>query len=201
MMNELMLESKSGWFICNGDYYAYDFIPKTDNLEATDGIKSIVKHFVVPQGVVGFMNCFGRNMTVLEEFSLPDSVKVIGTFLSLGWDNQCVFANTKLPTVIIPESVEFSGIFSFGNSQLDALCLPREYTEAPKEYVRAYKNCLVKRLYIHESGLNTVLGESGTAVDYNFSYGLRAVEIYAYTHRGKGCLPTEVRKLPYSKNL
>lgn len=102
-----------------------------------------VKTMIVPFGVKGFCDEFFRYGAVTEFLVLPESLESIGCP-----DNEsigCVFANCKLPEVIIPEKVKYLGIFCFGRSHIDKLLI-REKNSSP--YLRQFKDSRIGKVYL-----------------------------------------------------
>ncbi|MCD8109956.1 MAG: leucine-rich repeat domain-containing protein [Clostridiales bacterium] len=147
---EIILKSKSGLFLCDAEYYAYAFYPSLQNMVG----ESAVRNLIIPEGVAGFADSFCRSLTVVEQFSIPNTVKSIGSnwytkeYCPNGADSEGVFADCRLPTVILPESLKLLGIFAFGNSEIDTLCLPANYRSWRCTKFRAMKGARVKHLFI-----------------------------------------------------
>lgn len=143
--------SESGKFLCvNG--IARSFEPATSNIVEED-IKKVgdvhytVKTLIVPFGVIGFASNFCRGMTVQDIFILPDTLESIGD----DCENGCVFANTNLPEVFIPESVRMIGTFAFGGSKIKKLVI-RAKTYSP--YLRQFKDSTIGKIYLPSRHIN-----------------------------------------------
>lgn len=74
---------------------------------------------IIPQGVTEFCDGFMSGVHVLERFELPKGITRFG-FNGFG----CVFAECRIPFVVIPETVQELGCFCFGNSLIHRLRLP-----------------------------------------------------------------------------
>jgi hypothetical protein len=138
--------SESGEFLCiNG--IAQTFKPAISNIVKGNIIKTeglynvIVKTLIVPSGVKGFASNFCRGLIVQDIFTLSDTVESIGDDAG----NSCVFANTSLPEVVIPETVEMIGDFAFGNSNIKELVINAK-TSSP--YLRQFKGSTIGKVYL-----------------------------------------------------
>lgn len=78
-----------------------------------------IRTLIIPQGVTEFCEGFMRGVHVLERFELPKGITRFG-FNGFG----CVFAECRIPFVVIPETVQELGCFCFGNSLIHRLRLP-----------------------------------------------------------------------------
>lgn len=158
------LFSESGKFLCHNGI-VFSFEPCLSNIEEgsveIDGmIHDAVKTLIIPSGVKGFASDFCRNLVVSDIFILPDTIVSIGddTF-----DGGCVFANTKLPEVIIPESVKMIGSYAFGGSHIEKLIIPAA-THSP--YLRQFKDSTIDKVYLPKEIL--VQQKENPTEDYSF---------------------------------
>lgn len=140
------LFSESGKFLCqNGIAFSFESYPSNvveGGVEIDGMINDAVKTLIIPSGVKGFASNFCRYLVVTDIFILPDTVVSIGddTF-----DGRCVFANTHLPEVFIPESVKMIGNFAFGGSHIEKLIISAA-THAP--YLRQFKDSTIEKVYL-----------------------------------------------------
>lgn len=152
----IALESESGTFFIDGDGIVFRFTPsnenpiteeKVDEHHAYYGfvVKKSIRHFVVPEGVKGFVSDFMRGIRVTERFELPEGLLTIGnnTHEVVGNDAHCVFADCILPMVVIPSSVKELGPFAFGHTRIECLQLP-ESLQSP--YGRQFKDSFIDTL-------------------------------------------------------
>ncbi len=181
-MDNIVLSSESGRFFCDENYFAYKFEPAENNIISDNTFK----HFTVPEGVAGFCTGFGYEITVKEFFALPKSLKEIG---DRGYVRAGVFSFSKLPTVIIPDSVEIIGHYAFSGSKIDALCFPRRYFARETIYMRQFKGSRVHKLYLDIADLNACIGILPPTID----------EVYMYRDRPDNALPDE--SILIAKNL
>ena len=156
--NMSVLESESGLFFVDENGIAQRFEPAKDNpffdeeTEHNDNYtfktdKSI-RTLIIPKGVKGFVSDFMRGVRVTERFELPEGLISIGNnSFDIGKEQHCVFANSILPDVIIPQSVEEIGIFAFGHTRIKSLQLPatlrspygRQFKDSDIEFLRLPK--------------------------------------------------------------
>lgn len=105
-----------------------------DNCSPQDTKKLYTLH--IPEGVTVLEEEAFRYYTVLDELTLPDSLRQV---------HGCVLANCRLPDVVIPKTLETLGAFAFGHSSLRSLRLPEN---AAWEYARQFKESSIGILYI-----------------------------------------------------
>lgn len=148
----MKLVSESGTFICNSNILGTDvtlteFIPNSENIVEKQSNVLKVKSLIIPNGVNHFCDECLRYISVIDTFELPETIKSIG---KIEWNHPigCVFANSELPEVVIPQSVETIGIFAFGNSRIKKLKFPRGIKS---EYARQFKGAYIETLCVaHE---------------------------------------------------
>ena len=139
------LESESGVFFLDEHGIVEHFEPSTDNPfidERTEKgsvvTQKSIRSLIVPEGVKGFVSEFMRGVRVLERFELLNGLLSIGNnSFSIEDEQQCVFANCILPSVVIPETVQEIGNFAFGGSHIECLQLPATLRS---EYGRQFKD-------------------------------------------------------------
>ena len=139
------LESESGVFFLDEHGIVERFEPsinnpfKNERTEKGDIVtQRSIRSLIVPEGVKGFVSEFMRGVRVLERFELPNGLLSIGNnSFSIEDEQQCVFANCILPSVVIPETVQEIGNFAFGGSHIECLQLPATLRS---EYGRQFKD-------------------------------------------------------------
>lgn len=146
-----VLRSESGLFECDPEGKLIRFYPDPKNLldevvlkeEYTYGksyYRPCVHTLIIPEGVTAFTREFFRYGYVENEISFPD------TLVSLGSEfDDCVFADTCLPIVAIPESVEMIGTFAFGHSIIESLSFKRLVKSI---YLRQFKEACIGTVYL-----------------------------------------------------
>lgn len=92
----------------------------------------------IPEGVTVLKEEAFRCYTVLDKLTLPDSLRLIGG---------CVLADCQLPDVVIPETLEILGDFSFAHSTMRSLRLPKN---AAWDYARQFKGSNTETLYVSQ---------------------------------------------------
>ena len=147
-----VLRSESGLFECDPEGKLIRFFPDPRNLldevvlrgEYAYGTKAYYRPCVhtlfIPDGVTAFTREFFRYGYVENEISFPDSLVSLGSE-----SDDCVFANTRLPKVTIPESVEMIGMFAFGNSTIDSVRFMRLFKS---DYLRQFKGASIETVYL-----------------------------------------------------
>ena len=146
-----VLRSESGLFECDPEGKLIRFFPDPRNLldkvvlreEYTYGksyYRPCVHTLIIPEGVTAFTREFFRCGYVENEIRFPN------TLVSLGSEaDDCVFANTHLPDVAIPESVEMIGTFAFGDSTMDSVRFTGLFQ---CKYLRQFKDACIGTVYL-----------------------------------------------------
>ena len=149
-----VLRSESGLFECDPEGKLIRFFPDPRNLldevvlrgEYAYGTKAYYRPCVhtlfIPDGVTAFTREFFRYGYVENEISFPDSLVSLGSE-----SDDCVFANTRLPKVTIPESVETIGTFAFGGSTIDSVRFMRLFKSI---FLRQFKEAGIGTVYLPE---------------------------------------------------
>lgn len=75
---------------------------------------------------------------------LPQTLKVIGTEI----DN-CVFADSSIGHVILPNTIESIGDFAFGESNIEELVYPDKIIEL--QYARQFKGTKINKLLLPQN--------------------------------------------------
>ena len=95
----------------------------------------------IPEGVKVIPEEAFRRCHVEERLTFPKSLRVIGT------GHGCAFANSRLPHVELPDTLEVLGDFVFGKSTMDSLRIPRGLKS---QYARQFKESRIGTLYLPE---------------------------------------------------
>ena len=95
----------------------------------------------IPEGVRAIPEEAFRRCHVEERVTFPKSLRVIGT------GHGCAFANSRLPHVELPDTLEVLGDFVFGKSTMGSLRIPRGLKS---EYARQFKESRIGTLYLPE---------------------------------------------------
>lgn len=95
----------------------------------------------IPEGVKVIPEEAFRRCHVQERLTFPKSLRVIGA------GHGCAFANSRLPHVELPDTLEELGDFVFGNSTMVSLRIPEGLKS---EYARQFKGSRIGTLYLPE---------------------------------------------------
>lgn len=95
----------------------------------------------IPEGVKVIPEDMFRGCRVQDRLTFPKSLRVIGT------GDGCAFANSKLPHVELPDTLEKLGDFVFGASTMGSLRIPKGLKS---EYARQFKESSIGTLYLPE---------------------------------------------------
>lgn len=146
----ITLKSESGIFICDKTGMVLNFYPSIDNIinekiidkNSPSHYTPVIKHLIIPKGVTSFVGDFFRHGYVDQCIKFPDTIECIGDS-----SNKCVFANTHLPIVEIPESVRLIGHFAFGNATIDSVIFPKGFE---CYYSRQFKGSVIGSISLDE---------------------------------------------------
>ena len=142
-VSTMQLQTESGTFFVDSLGVLQDFWCSEDNnadsCHPRDTKKLRTLH--IPEGVTVLKENAFSSYTVLDKLTLPNSLRLMGT------GHGCVFANSHLPDVVLPERLEILGDFSFGVSTMRSLRLPEN---AAWDYARQFKESSVETLYISQ---------------------------------------------------
>lgn len=152
--SHMILKNESGVFECNDKGKLLRFYPDSQNLldEAkvretyTFGksyYKPCIHSLIIPEGVTSLEHEFFRGGLVQDNVQLPNSLVSLGD----KW-NPCVFSDSCLPELIIPDNVNLIGEFAFGNSRIRSLRLTRVFES---EYLRQFKGAYIETLFLPEA--------------------------------------------------
>lgn len=142
-----IFENESGLFLCNNNGGLLAFFPAIDNLLDESVLKQsytfqdayykpCVHSMIIPEGVFSIEMDFFRGGLVKEKLLLPNTLKLI---------DSNVFADSCLPEINIPESVNMIGTFAFGNSIIKSVRFTRIFE---CEYLRQFKGASIDTLYL-----------------------------------------------------
>lgn len=95
----------------------------------------------IPEGVRVIPEDTFRWCHVEERLTFPKSLRVIGT------GHGCAFANSRMPHVELPETLEELGDFVFGASTMVSLRIPKGLKS---KYARQFKESRIGTLYLPE---------------------------------------------------
>ncbi|MBR2310211.1 MAG: leucine-rich repeat domain-containing protein [Oscillospiraceae bacterium] len=95
----------------------------------------------IPEGVKVIPEEAFRRCHVQQRLTFPKSLRVIGA------GHGCAFANSILPHVELPDTLEKLGDFVFGASTMDSLRIPKGLKSG---YARQFKASTIGTLYLPE---------------------------------------------------
>lgn len=95
----------------------------------------------IPEGVRVIPEWAFCRCHVQERLTFPKSLRVIST------EGGCAFANSTLPHVELPETLEVLGDFAFGHSNMRSMRIPRGLKS---KYARQFKESAIGTLYLPE---------------------------------------------------
>lgn len=123
------IKNERGVFKIDKNGILWEFVADKPNIIGDKTYKSLI----IPNEVKGFSDGFGRYISVTDKFKLPRILWDVGVYLN-DWANAgrncgCVFADSKLPAVLLPEEIvsDLSGPFAFGNAHIRELCIPESF--------------------------------------------------------------------------
>ncbi len=159
--------SESGLFECDNQGKLLKFFPDSENIMEETKVKEIyrlggetlkdyyrpcVHTLIIPEGVTSFRSGFFRGGLVNDIIRFPSTLKQIGSDYE-----DCVFAESFLPEVFIPRTVNTIGKFAFGKSHVKKLILEDDIHYI---YSRQFKESVIEKLVIPSTktgGISTIL--------------------------------------------
>lgn len=141
------ITNKTGTFTIDDNGVLRNYQSTEDNQVA----ENVWRCLDIPEGVKVIPEDTFRRCHVQEWLTFPKSLRVIGT------GDGCAFANSKLPHVELPETLEGLGDFVFGHSDISSLRIPEGLKS---EYGRQFKESTIGILYLPKEfrAENTHLG-------------------------------------------
>ena len=142
---------ESGLFMCDEYGMLKRFYPSIHNILNEQKVretytfgksyyKPCVHSLIIPEGVTSLEHDFFRGGYVKDQLHFPRTLVSLGDEL-----NPCVFADSCLPDIIIPDNVRSIGEFAFGNSHIKSLRLTRV---SRCEYLRQFKGAYIGTLFL-----------------------------------------------------
>ena len=131
------IKNESGIFCIDDSGVLKNYQSTADNQVA----ENVWRCLDIPEGVRVIPEDSFRYCRVQERLTFPKSLRVIGT------GDGCAFANSRLPHVELPDTLEVLGDFVFGASTMDSLRIPKGLQS---EYARQFKESRIGTLYLPE---------------------------------------------------
>ena len=131
------ITNKTGTFTIDDNGVLRNYQSTEDNQVA----ENVWRCLDIPEGVKVIPEDTFRRCHVQEWLTFPKSLRVIGT------GDGCAFANSKLPHVELPETLEELGDFAFGHSSMRSVRIPKGLRSI---YSRQFKGSSIGKLYLPE---------------------------------------------------
>lgn len=116
-------------------------LKKYQSTESNQVRENVWRCLDIPEGVRVIPEEAFRRCHVQVRLTFPKSLQVIGA------GHGCAFANSRLPHVELPDTLEVLGDFVFGNSTMESLRIPKGLKS---EYARQFKEARIGTLYLPE---------------------------------------------------
>ena len=182
--NSIVYRNETGLYECDGRGMLMEYYPSIDNLLGESIVREhytfgdeyyspCVKRMVVPEGIKSFRDGFFRGGFIENELVFPSTLISIGSH-----HEDCVFANTRLSKVILPNSLEMIGCFAFGNSLIEELVYPQKMFDYP--YLRQFKGTRIKHLSLPKELFGGVFGPKEKAIETLQAYDVTIDNIHYY---------------------
>ena len=154
--HKMILKNETGLFECDEDGKLLSYYPSIEVLMEKNEVRErytnwicsyyrpCIHSMIVPEGVTSFCKDFFRGGMIGGDLVLPKTLKMIGTDTE-----DCVFAETNIGRIILPDSIESIGIFAFGNSEIKEFVYPNKIIEL--QYLRQFKGTKINRLLLSQN--------------------------------------------------
>ncbi len=150
----MILENETGLFLCEENGKLLSYYPSIEVLMEKTKVrehytygesyyKPSIHSLIIPEGITSFSREFFRGGYIAGTLELPSTLKTIGTE-----KDYCVFANTFIGRVVLPDSIESIGEFAFGNSKIEEFVYPDKIIEV--QYARQFKGTSINKLLLPE---------------------------------------------------
>lgn len=148
----MILKNETGLFECDEEGKLLSYFPSIEVLMEKTKVrerytygdsyyKPCIHSMIVPEGVTSFCRNFFRGGMIEGDLVLPQTLKVIGTEI-----DDCVFADSSIGRVILPNTIESIGVFAFGNSKIVEFVYPDMILEL--QYARQFKGASINKLLL-----------------------------------------------------
>lgn len=179
-----ILKNESGVFECDDEGKLLRFYPDSQNLLDEAKVREIytfdkiyykpcIHSLIIPEGVTALEHEFFRGGFIKNELVFPSTLTSIGSHYE-----DCVFANTRLSKVILPNSLEMIGCFAFGNSIIEELVYPQKMFDYP--YLRQFKGTRIKHLSLPKELFGRVFEPKEKAIETLQAYDVSIDNIHYY---------------------
>ena len=176
---EIILRNETGIFLCDENGKLLSYYPSIEVLTDEAVVrerytygdsyyKPCIKTMIVPEGVTSFCRDFFRWGMIAGDLVLPSTLKRIGSYGLTYKEDDCVFANTSIGRIVLPDTIESIGIFAFGNSCIGELVYPNKIIES--QYARQFKGAIINRLLIPQNVFDYLQAQSRSP-EHLLNYG------------------------------
>jgi hypothetical protein len=153
--HKMILKNETGLFECDEDGKLLSYYPSIEVLMEKNEVRErytyrdsyyrpCIHSMMVPEGITSFSHDFFRGGYIAETLKLPSTIKTIGSEKDI-----CVFADTSIGRIILPDSIESIGTFAFGNSEIEEFVYPNKIIEF--QYLRQFKGTRINRLLLPQN--------------------------------------------------
>lgn len=182
--HRMILKNETGLFECNEDGKLLSYYPsiqvvmdKTEMREhytyGESYYKPSIHSLIIPEGITSFSCEFFRGGYIAGTLELPSTLKTIGSER-----DYCVFADTFIGRVVLPDSIESIGEFAFGNSTIEEFIYPNKIIEF--EYARQFKGAKFNRLLLPQIVFDS-LQTQGRRTEFLFNpYDIEIIDCAIY---------------------
>lgn len=133
----MIIKNETGIFTVDNDGVLKNY----QSAESNQIQENVWRCLDIPEGVKVIPEDMFRRCHVQERLTFPKSLRVIGA------GHGCAFANSILPHVELPDTLEKLGDFVFGSSTMESLRIPEGLKS---EYARQFKASRIGTLYLPE---------------------------------------------------
>ena len=133
----MIIKNETGIFTVDNDGVLKNY----QSAESNQIQENVWRCLDIPEGVKVIPEDMFRRCHVQERLTFPKSLRVIGA------GHGCAFANSILPHVELPDTLEKLGDFVFGSSTMESLRIPEGLKS---EYARQFKESRIGTLYLPE---------------------------------------------------
>lgn len=150
--HKMILKNETGLFECDEDGKLLSYYPSIEVLMEKNEVRErytywdsyyrpFIHSMIIPEGVTSFSGNFFRGGYIAGTLKLPSTINTIGSE-----EDTCVFANTSIGRIILPDSIESIGTCAFGYSEIEEFVYPNKIIEF--QYLRQFEGARINRLLL-----------------------------------------------------
>lgn len=154
-VHKKILKNETGLFECDEDGKLLSYYPSIEVLMEITEVRELhayrdsyyrpfIHSMIIPEGVTSFSGNFFRGGYIAGTLELPNTIKTIGSE-----EDTCVFAETSIGHIILPDSIESIGTFAFGNSKIEEFVYSNKIVEL--QYLGQFKKTIINRLLLPQN--------------------------------------------------